>query len=88
MGSNDELITIIKELVKTFHLERILYSIATTLAFLLLLFCAIYLLCIDIKQIQAIVGMCGSTGVIAFTCGKFLKMWDDAIKLVQQHFNK
>lgn len=88
MSSNTELIDIIRELVKIFHFERILYSISTILAFIILISCTIYALYNNAINTQTIIAMCGSSGVITFTCGRFLKMWSDVIKLVQQHFSK
>lgn len=86
--SNSELIKIITELVKIFKFERYLYNISTIIAFLVLISCTIYLFCQESINIPAITGMFGSSGVIAFTCGRFLRMWSDAINLVQQHFKK
>lgn len=88
MSSNTELIDIIRDLVKIFRFERILYSISAIIAFLILICCTIYSLCNGVISTLEIIAMCGSSGVITFTCGRFLKMWDDAIKLVQQHFSK
>lgn len=86
--SNLELIEIVKELVKIFKFERCLYNISTIIAFIVLISCTIYLFCQEDINIPAIMGMCGSSGVITFTCGRFLKMWSDAIGLIQQHFKK
>lgn len=88
MSSNTELIDIIRELVKIFKFERIFYITSTIIAFLLLISCTIYSLCNGKISTITIIGMCGSTGVMTYTCGQFLKMWNDVIKLVGEHFNK
>lgn len=85
--TNDELVAVIKELVKIFRLERILY-ISTILISLIVLFaCAVTLLIKDFSSnVGEVIGLCGSTGVISYTCGRFLHMWSDTITVVTKHF--
>ena len=85
--TNDELVTTIKELIKIFRLERILYVSTIIISLIVLLYCAIRLISENFSSnVAQIIGMCGSTGVISYTLGKFLTMWSDTITLVTKHF--
>lgn len=37
-------------------------------------------------KIEFVVGMFGSTGVIAYSCSQLLTMWKDSILLIQKYF--
>lgn len=86
MGENQELITTIKFVVKTFRFERWLYNITTIISFLIIFACTIALFYKGLENIPLILTMCGSTGVITFTCGRLLKMWNDIINFANNHF--
>ena len=78
----DNKINAIKQLLQLFRFERMLYLIVTILSLLVLIGCALYLLLKGDSQIPAVVGMFGSSGSIAFSCGRLLKMWSDAIRIL------
>jgi hypothetical protein len=86
MKENDDIVSAIKELTKIFKYERYIYNTTTVISFFALLICAIYLFMKG--DIQYVIGMFGSTGIIAFTCGKIFKMWGDAINLIDKHYGK
>ena len=88
-SKNEDLLLIVKGLVETFKFEKWLYNISTMISFVLLLICACFLLFDNTcKNYVEAAGMFGSTGVITFTGSRMLKMWDDAMKFVNQHYSK
>ena len=78
----DKKVTAIKSLVELFKVERYIYVSVTVLSFLVLIVCAVFLLNAPNKLIVPVIGMFGSSGAIAFTTGRLLKMWSDAIKIL------
>ncbi|HTY11512.1 MAG TPA: hypothetical protein VMF88_10610 [Bacteroidota bacterium] len=79
----DKKVEAIGKLLKMFKMERIVYLIVTIVSFCSLLGCAIYLIYSKgQEEIPSIIGMFGSSGGIAFTSGRLLKMWSDALQLL------
>lgn len=78
---NDKL-NAIKKLLDLFKFERTIYLLVTIISLIVLLICAVYLMISSSNQIPAVIGMFGSSGGIGFTCGRLLKMWSDAIKML------
>jgi len=74
----------IKELVKLFLPERIIFGVFTIISFIILIACAIIMVYQDSDKTVFIIGLFGSTGVITFTSGKILKMWSDSIDLLKK----
>jgi len=72
-------------LLKKFKFERIAYLSVTILSFFFLIFCGIILVGKDGK-IEFVIGMFGSTGVIAYSCSQLLTMWKDSINFIQKYF--
>ncbi len=78
----DDRINAIRQLLELFKFERMVYLGGTVFSVIVLLGCAIYLLRQGESQIPAVVGMFTSTGGVAVTCGRLLKMWSDAMQLL------
>ena len=81
-NSLDEKVKAIKELLDVFKFERMVYLGITILSLIVLFGCAIYLLSQDKNQLPAVIGLFTSSGGVAYTCGRLLKMWSDAIQLL------
>jgi 1,4-dihydroxy-2-naphthoate octaprenyltransferase len=79
----DSKITAIKNMLQMFKLERVIYIIVTLVCFVVLIGSAIFMLYSDHEdKMPAVIGMFGSSGAIAYTAGRLLKMWSDAMKLL------
>lgn len=73
----------IDNLLKMFKMERVVYLIVTVISFFVLLGSATYLLFIDCtSSLIVYIGMFGSSGAIAFTSGRLLRMWRDAMQFL------
>ena len=90
MKKEEDIISVIKDLRELHKFERIFYNATTVISFLVLLFGAIFIIFKDNGKYDAILGtgMFGSSGVIAFTSGRILKMWGDAVDLVKTHYGR
>jgi len=74
----------IGKLLQLFKIERAIYLTVTILSLVVLLVCASVLVIGKQDQIPAIVGMFGASGGIGYTCGRLLKMWGDAMRVLGQ----
>ena len=81
-SSLDDKIKAIRQLLELFRFERIVYLIITLISLIILIGCALYLLLQGTSQVPAVVGLFTSSGAVAYTCGRLLKMWGDAIQLL------
>ena len=79
-------VTAIKDLVALFKTERMVYLIITLICVLVLIGAAISLLLKSDNQEDtiAVMGLFGSTGGIVYSSGRLLKMWSDAMQLIQK----
>ena len=78
----DDKVKAIKQLLDLFKFERMVYLGITILSLIVLFGCAIYLLSQDKNQMPAVIGMFTSSGGVAYTGGRLLKMWSDAMQLL------
>ncbi len=78
----DKKVKAIKQLLEVFKFERMIYLGITILSLIVLIGCAVYLLMQDKNQVPAVIGMFSSSGGVAYTCGRLLKMWSDAMQLL------
>lgn len=86
---SEELLYLVRGLVDIFKVEKWLYNLTTVLSFLFLFICAIVMLARGFcENIYLVYGMFGSSGVIALTSGRLLKMWNDVIKFVRENYKK
>lgn len=76
----------IKELVGLFKTERMVYLIITLVSVLVLIGTAVSLLFKSDSQENtiAVMGLFGSTGGIVYSSGRLLKMWSEAMQLIQK----
>lgn len=81
-SSLDDKVKAIRQLLDLFKFERIVYLIITLISLIILIGCALYLLLQGSSQVPAVVGLFTSSGAVAYTCGRLLKMWGDAIQLL------
>ncbi len=82
----DQTVKAIKELVALFQTERMVYLIITLISVLVLIGTAISLIIKSDSQENtiAIMGLFGSTGGIVYSSGRLLKMWSEAMQLIQK----
>lgn len=80
----------IKELVSLFKTERMVYLIITLISVLILIGTALSLIFSSKSQENTIeiMGMFGSTGGIVYSTGRLLKMWSEAMQLIQKVIEK
>jgi len=76
----------IKELVSVFKTERLVYLGITFLSLLILIGTALWLIVSSESQEDtiAITGLFLSSGGIIYSSGRLLKMWSDAMQLIQK----
>jgi hypothetical protein len=92
MPENNELnekVEAIGKLLQMFKMERFIYLGVTIISFFALMSCACYM--VSAKggnQLPIVIGMFGSSGGIAFTCGRLLKMWSDAMQILSPFTDK
>jgi hypothetical protein len=75
----------IKQLLDLFRLERMVYLAVTLSSVVVLLACAIILLVRKESPASAILGLFGASGGITYSTGRLLKMWSDAIRMLDPH---
>ncbi|KAA5544159.1 hypothetical protein [Adhaeribacter rhizoryzae] len=82
----DNTVKAIKELVALFKIERTVYLTITLVSVLVLIVTAISLILRSDSQENtiAIMGLFGSTGGIVYSTGRLLKMWSEAMQLIQK----
>jgi len=82
----DNTVKAIKELVALFKIERTVYLTITLISVLVLIVTAISLILRSDSQENtiAIMGLFGSTGGIVYSTGRLLKMWSEAMQLIQK----
>ena len=75
----------IKELIAIFRFERIVYLIITIICVLVLIITAVSLIYGSESKENTIeiMGLFGSTGGIVYSTGRLLKMWSEALQLIQ-----
>ena len=76
----------IKELVALFKTERLVYLFITLISVLVLIATAVSMIFKSDSQENTIAIMClfGSTGGIVYSSGRLLKMWSEAMQLIQK----
>jgi len=79
-------VTAIKELVKLFKTERAVYLIITLVSVGVLITTAVKLIIYSDtdKHTMEIMGLFSSTGGIVYSTGRLLKMWSEAMQLIQK----
>ena len=73
----------LKQLLELFRLERLVYVCMTAAALVILLVCAGILMFKDIPNGAVVgTGLFGSSGLITFTTGRLLRMWNQAFSAI------
>lgn len=72
----------VERLAKLFKPERIVYLIITTLSLGILLTSAAVLIVDKRADNIELTGLFGSSGLISYTTGRILKMWNQAFQLI------
>lgn len=73
----------IKQLLSLFRLERTVYLAITVSSLCVLLVCAAMLMIRTSVGTPELVGLFGSSGGITYSTGRLLRMWSEAIKVLQ-----
>lgn len=75
-------INAIERLTKLCRLERCVYLAATAISLVMLLSSAVYMICRS-KADAAVLGLLfGSSGLIAYSTSRLLRMWDMAMRIL------
>jgi hypothetical protein len=85
MSKEEELrskVDAIKVLLEAFTLERRVYMVVTIVSVTILLVSAIAALLKQGPPAIAAYGLFGSGGLITYSAGRVLKMWDDAMRIL------
>jgi hypothetical protein len=72
----------VERLTKLFKIERMVYLIITTLSLGILLTSAAVLLIEKRADNLELAGLFSSSGLITYTTGRLLKMWNQALQLI------
>lgn len=86
----EKTVAAIKELVNIFKVERTVYLIITLISVLVLIITAVSLIIRSDSQENtiAVMGLFGSSGGIVYSSGRLLKMWSEAMQLVNKVLEK
>lgn len=77
-----ERMQMVERIVKLFQLERRVYLVATVVCCLFLVFVAVSLLIRSTESTGVVIAMFGSSGVVAFSVGRTLYMFNKALSAV------
>lgn len=90
MSELDNTVKAIKELVGLFKTERTVYMVITLVSVVILIGTAVMLIVRSDSQEAtiAVMGLFGSTGGIVYSTGRLLKMWSEAMQLIQKVIEK
>jgi hypothetical protein len=84
IGSDlEKRLEVVQRLLATFRFERMVHLAVTLIALLVLLTCAIAMLVQKTEGYIEVFGLFGASGAITITCGKVLRMWNDALVALQ-----
>ena len=72
----------VERLTELFRLERMVHLGVTSLALLLLLFCAGALIIKNQAGPTELTGLLGSSGLITYSASRLLHMWNQALRLL------
>jgi hypothetical protein len=72
----------VERLTKLFRMERLVYLIITTMSLAILLTSAATLVIEKRAGNVELTGLFGSSGLITYSTGRLLKMWNQALQLV------
>ena len=82
-GSFEDRVKAVEHLLKIFRLERLVYLFTTGLALVLLIVSSAELLFENENELAVASALFGSSGLITYSIGRLLRMWDQALRLLQ-----
>jgi hypothetical protein len=78
----------LKQLLAAFRFERTVYLSITTISLVVLLICAAALVLRKSANPADLIGLFGSSGGIAYSTGRLLKMWSEAVRVLYPTLDK
>lgn len=82
-------IELIRQLLDLFKFERMAHLTVTCLMLVILLVCAVYTLRGDPGDFTVLGGFfAASGGLVTYTAGRLLRMWDQALQVVARHLDE
>ncbi|HEX2817049.1 MAG TPA: hypothetical protein VHN39_11675 [Phenylobacterium sp.] len=78
----DDRLRVVQALVKLFSFERYVYLATNGFSVLMLLLAAARLLITQKPDTAVLLALFGSTGLITFSLGRVLRMWDQAVRVL------
>ncbi len=73
----------VERLIQLFKLERMVHLLVTTISLGMLLTSAAVLIVRSGADLTVLTGLFGSSGLITYSAGRLLKMWDQALQVLQ-----
>src|SRR5437867_1024315 len=86
--SQSDRLRTIRQLLDMFRMERIVYLVVTLVSVTALLTCAVMLLIKREAPYAAMFGLFGASGGITYSTGRLLRMWSDAIRILDPKFSE
>jgi hypothetical protein len=78
-----ERLAVVERLIHLFRLERMVHLLVTSISLIMLLASAGVLLFRSGPDMVVLTGLFGSSGLIAYSIGRLLRMWDQALQALQ-----
>lgn len=76
---------VVTQLTKLFRTERMVYLVTTIIALIMLFVSALSLILRDKAGSLELTMLFGSSGLITYTAGRLLAMWNEALKRLLPH---
>ncbi len=78
-----ERLAAVERLIHLFRLERMVHLFVTSISLVMLLTSVALLLYRSGPDMVVLTGLFGSSGLIAYSVGRLLRMWDQALQVLQ-----
>jgi hypothetical protein len=78
-----ERLAAVERLIHLFRFERVVHLFVTSISLVMLLASAALLLYRSGPDMVVLTGLFGSSGLIAYSVGRLLRMWDQALQALQ-----
>ena len=73
----------VERLIQLFRPERMVHLVVTSISLVMLLFSAAVLIYRSSADMTVLTGLFGSSGLITYSAARLLKMWDQALQVLQ-----
>jgi len=80
----DQRIDAVKSLIGIFRMERVVYLVITSASLLMLLTAVIAIMSKDQQNLGVLTALFGSSGLITYSLGRLLRMWDQALEVLMR----